>query len=62
MDAPEKFRESSSEAGRENSPGPIAVPGVPNVDYPEGGQRAWLAVLGAWCVMVFTFGYLNAFG
>lgn len=30
--------------------------------YPEGGARAWLVVLGCFCVMFFTFGYLNAFG
>lgn len=30
--------------------------------YPEGGTRAWFVVLGCFCVMFYTFGYLNAFG
>ncbi|KIY03027.1 uncharacterized protein Z520_01493 [Fonsecaea multimorphosa CBS 102226] len=30
--------------------------------YPEGGARAWLVVMGCFCVMFYTFGYLNAFG
>lgn len=34
----------------------------PNADFKEGGIRGWLAVVGCWCVMFFTFGYLNAFG
>ena len=34
----------------------------PAVKYPEGGLKAWLVVLGVFCVMFFTFGYLNAFG
>jgi hypothetical protein len=34
--------------------------GPPN--FPEGGMNGWLAVLGCWCVMFMTFGYMNAFG
>lgn len=30
-----------------------------DVDYPEGGLRAWLVVLGAWCAMVPSMGLLN---
>lgn len=33
-----------------------------DIDYPDGGFRAWLVVVGTFCVMFFTFGYLNAFG
>ncbi len=29
---------------------------------PEGGRNGWLAVLGCWTVMFYTFGYVNAFG
>jgi hypothetical protein len=34
----------------------------PEVAFPEGGRTAWLVVLGCFCVMFFTFGYVNAFG
>ncbi|PWY65614.1 putative MFS monocarboxylate transporter [Aspergillus sclerotioniger CBS 115572] len=35
-------------------------PKPPN--FPEGGFKAWMAVLACWCVMFNTFGYINAFG
>lgn len=35
---------------------------TPAQSYPEGGIRAWFVVLGCFCVMFYTFGYLNAFG
>ncbi|KAA8649280.1 MCT family MFS transporter [Aspergillus tanneri] len=38
----------------ENSP--------PKPTFPEGGFKAWMAVLSCWCVMFNTFGYINAFG
>lgn len=28
-------------------------------DYPEGGTRAWLVVVGAWCAMIPSMGLLN---
>ncbi|KAE8153472.1 major facilitator superfamily domain-containing protein [Aspergillus avenaceus] len=31
-------------------------------DYPEGGLRAWLVVLGAWCAMIPSMGLLNTLG
>ncbi|KIW19544.1 hypothetical protein PV08_00116 [Exophiala spinifera] len=31
-------------------------------EFPEGGVRAWLVVLGAYCVSFSTFGYMNAYG
>ncbi|KAM0746143.1 MFS general substrate transporter [Meredithblackwellia eburnea MCA 4105] len=37
--------------------------GLPEVlTYPDGGTRAWLAVLGAWTLSFSTFGYSNAWG
>ncbi|KAH8655726.1 major facilitator superfamily domain-containing protein [Xylariales sp. PMI_506] len=30
--------------------------------YPEGGSRAWLVVLGCWCTSFASFGYVNSFG
>ena len=34
----------------------------PSTAFPEGGTRAWMVVLGAFCVSFSTFGYMNAFG
>jgi hypothetical protein len=34
----------------------------PTTEFPEGGARAWMVVLGAFCVSFSTFGYMNAFG
>lgn len=30
--------------------------------FPEGGWRAWLVVLGAWCAMIPSMGMLNTIG
>ncbi len=35
---------------------------VTATEYPEGGAKAWLVVAGCFCIMVYTFGYLNTFG
>lgn len=35
---------------------------APAITFPEGGRQGWLAVLGCFAVMFFTFGYINAFG
>ncbi|KAL7947996.1 MFS general substrate transporter [Trichoderma barbatum] len=31
-------------------------------EFPEGGPRAWLVVLGCWCISFASFGYVNSFG
>ena len=41
---------------------PTPCPDDPDVDYPEGGLRAWLVVLGAFCGMVASFGIMNTVG
>ncbi|KXN87183.1 Riboflavin transporter MCH5 [Leucoagaricus sp. SymC.cos] len=33
-----------------------------NLEYPEGGLRAWGVVLGSFFIQMSTFGYMNAFG
>ncbi|OJZ83018.1 hypothetical protein ASPFODRAFT_83516 [Aspergillus luchuensis CBS 106.47] len=38
------------------------APGHSIVTYPEGGFRAWMVVLGAFCILFCTFGYLNTWG
>lgn len=30
--------------------------------YPEGGRKAWLAVLGVWCALIPSAGFLNSLG
>ncbi|CAK7215601.1 hypothetical protein SCUCBS95973_002530 [Sporothrix curviconia] len=45
------------------SPASPATPAAPTPsEIPDGGTRAWLQVLGAWVVMVETFGLVNTFG
>jgi hypothetical protein len=41
-----------------HSPSSIPI-SVDDHDYPEGGTRAWLVVLGAWCAMIPSMGLLN---
>ncbi|RAL14387.1 MCT family MFS transporter [Aspergillus homomorphus CBS 101889] len=52
----EKDSMSSHDAPKEDT----SPPKPPS--FPEGGLKAWLAVLSCWCVMFNTFGYINAFG
>lgn len=36
------------------------TPGGPNpADFPDGGRQAWLAVLGGWCCLFCSFGWIN---
>ncbi|OBU01196.1 hypothetical protein VE01_00641 [Pseudogymnoascus verrucosus] len=38
-------------------------PGGPNpANFPDGGRAAWLVVLGAWCAMFCSFGWINCIG
>jgi hypothetical protein len=30
--------------------------------YPDGGRAAWLSVLGCWCAMASTFGWVQSVG
>ncbi|KAK5989518.1 MFS transporter asaE [Cladobotryum mycophilum] len=40
-----------------------APPGPPpGSDGPDGGTRAWLVVLGAWCTSFCSFGWINSVG
>jgi hypothetical protein len=59
-------QDQASEGTLVPAPGQAQLPQQPafnpNADFKEGGTRGWLAVVGCWCVMFFTFGYLNAFG
>ena len=38
-------------------------PGGPNpANFPDGGREAWLVVLGGWCCMFCSFGWINCIG
>lgn len=36
--------------------------GREDIDFPEGGLKAWSVVLGAWCAMIPSMGLLNSLG
>jgi hypothetical protein len=40
----------------------VTDPVVQPHQYAEGGFNGWMAVVGCFAVMFFTFGYMNAFG
>ncbi|KAI9511091.1 MFS general substrate transporter [Russula earlei] len=44
------------------SPSEVAYHLHAREDFPDGGLRAWLVVLGGSCAAFATFGYVNAFG
>jgi hypothetical protein len=37
----------------------ISIDVTDQVQYPEGGLKAWLVVFGSWCAMVPSMGLLN---
>ncbi|KAL1875242.1 hypothetical protein Daus18300_003313 [Diaporthe australafricana] len=41
----------------EQKPQALAIP-----DFPEGGTKAWMVVLGCWCTSFASFGIVNSFG
>lgn len=64
--SPQEFNDMPSLAGRvtyQSDKGP-PIENLPeeDMDFPEGGLRAWLVVLGSWAAMTGTFGLGNAIG
>lgn len=63
------FPENEAEAhadlekgGLEERPaGPVAG-GTNPADFPDGGLEAWLVVLGSWCALFSSFGWINCIG
>lgn len=49
--------EKATDDATEQKPAPPAMP-----NFPEGGTKAWLVVLGCWCTSFASFGYVNSFG
>ena len=36
---------------------------APNlVDFPDGGAKAWLVILGGWCCLSVSFGWITSIG
>lgn len=58
--------EAEAEADLEQGdPLPKSAPvlgGINPSDFPDGGLEAWLVVLGGWCSLVCSFGWINCIG
>ncbi|KAL4996291.1 major facilitator superfamily domain-containing protein [Aspergillus recurvatus] len=53
---------SSEQQWREASPAETS-PNAPNLDeFPDGGLKAWSVVLGAWCCLFCSYGWVNTVG
>ncbi|GAA5981891.1 hypothetical protein JCM11641_001933 [Rhodosporidiobolus odoratus] len=39
-----------------------AANGAADLEYPDGGLRAWSVVAGAWCISFTSWGFTNAYG
>ncbi|KAI1393020.1 MFS general substrate transporter [Hypoxylon trugodes] len=44
------------------TPAPVPRPRPKPFEVPDGGLEAWLQVLGAWVIMLATWGLINSFG
>ncbi|BFZ59654.1 hypothetical protein YB2330_000668 [Saitoella coloradoensis] len=55
----EELPKETSEKLPESQP---PAPHAHELHFPDGGWRAWIVVVGAWCVSFVTFGFVNAFG
>lgn len=52
---------SAASVGNDTTKQPqVTAPGAS--PFPDGGARAWLTVLGTWCVMTSTFGWIQSVG
>jgi MFS family permease len=58
--------EAEAEADLEKAgviPRSLPAPGGVNpADFPDGGLEAWLVVLGGWCCLFVSFGWINCIG
>ncbi|KAF8889884.1 MFS general substrate transporter [Infundibulicybe gibba] len=59
-------RSEKTEAGKAGSTNGVAdaavVPTPADVDFPDGGLKAWMMVFGGMCNTFSTFGYVNSWG
>lgn len=46
----------------EKQDAPVPPTGPNPADFPDGGLKAWSVVLGAWCCLFASFGWINCIG
>ncbi|GAB7322448.1 hypothetical protein MBLNU13_g03389t1 [Cladosporium sp. NU13] len=65
-DAQGRLKDEESIFAHDNDFVPVAPagqePDKEDIEYPEGGLRAWLVVFGSFCGMTAGFGYMNTIG
>jgi MFS family permease len=54
--------EADIEHGKGKPPAGGPPPGFAPADFPDGGREAWLTLLGAWCCLYCSFGWINCIG
>jgi hypothetical protein len=59
---PSKQEPAADAEKAEAAPAPTGPPGFNPADFPDGGMEAWLVVLGGWCALFCTFGFVNCVG
>lgn len=46
----------------EEKPPPSTTQGPNPADFPDGGLEAWLVIVGAWCCLFVSFGWITSIG
>ncbi|KAL7653291.1 hypothetical protein ACMYSQ_008007 [Aspergillus niger] len=54
--------QAASSENEKNDDSQTLVDSEESSSFPEGGWRAWLVVLGAWCAIFPTMGIMNLYG
>jgi len=60
-DATSKKR-SSRQYPDEEIAAPSSTPGPNPADFPDGGMEVWMVILGGWCCLFVSFGWIVAIG
>ena len=53
---------NDEKAVEEQKAPPKLLPGFDPASFPDGGLRAWLVVMGAFCCLIVSFGWINCIG
>ncbi len=56
-----RFRSPAIDDEKASSPKPL-LSTLEAADFPDGGLKAWSVVLGAWCCLFTSFGWINCIG
>ncbi|KUL83909.1 hypothetical protein ZTR_06852 [Talaromyces verruculosus] len=59
---PPPKQDDVSDLGLEKTAPTHRVPEAKKNDAPDGGMQAWSVVLGSWCVLFCSFGWINSIG